>query len=155
MLHYSFSSKTTRETLREAFEGKTLNPLRKLAHFGGQLPPPRQGFIVRVNQLDGGAVFTLQQGRDGLTTSGLAWLPIGVPVVWNSLKSVATLVGDAPGFGVTPKGRAKPLEQLPWLASVQLPGWVKFPVADLAWVEPFQEAMAWVILESRIRQLPQ
>ena len=153
VLHYSLTTKKTRETKGEAFDAKVLNPLRMLAHYGGVLPPPRQQFQLRLNHLDGGAVFTLQHGREGLLTCGLAWLPQAEPVVWNSLKNVAVLIGVTPGFGITPKGRAAAPQQLPWMASIQLPGWAKYPEAELAWVDPFQQAMAWVILESRIRQL--
>lgn len=153
MLHYSFSTKKTLECRREAFDEKTLNPLRKLVHYGGRLPTPRQRFQLRVTHVDGGALFTIIQGRESLLTCGLAWLPQGESVVWNSLKNLAAWVGETPGFGVTPKGRATPPEQLPWISSIQLPGWQKFPLPELAWVDAFQQAMAWVILESRIRQL--
>jgi hypothetical protein len=139
MLHYSLTTKKTRQSLREELDNKALDPLRRLAHYGGRLPRPRERFSLRLTHVDGGAVFTLMHGRDAVMATGLAWDPPGEQVVWKSLKNLTVFLGEESVYGITPKGRPVPPERLPWTASVALPGWHKHEEQQLAWVESFEE----------------
>lgn len=149
MLHYSFTTKRTRQSRREELDDNVLNPLRRLVHYGGRLPRPHERFSLRLTHVEGGAVLTLMLGREALVASGLAWDPRGALVVWNSLKNLTLFLGEDSVSGITPKGRPEPPERMPWTASVALPGWRKQEETQLAWVENFEVSMAWLIWEMR------
>jgi hypothetical protein len=150
MLHYSLTTKKTRTSRRE--ELGNLDQFKRLVHYGGTLPPPRQKYRLRVNHIEGGAVFTLMRARNALVTCGLAWNTQGERIVWNSLKNLVAYLGNSPDPGITPKGRPVPPERLPWTGSVVLPGWRNLADQDLSWVDSFQQAMAWLIWEARTQQ---
>ena len=147
MLHYSLTTRKTRTSRREDLG--TLNELRRLVHYGGALPPPHDHFRLRLTHVEGGAVFTLMHGKDALATCGLAWNPQGEKIVWNSLKDLVAYLGKQQVLGITPKGRPVPPERLPWTGSVNLPAWQKYP--DLDWVDAFQQSIAWLIWEARVK----
>ena len=102
MLHYSFTTKKTRQSQREDLDDKALDPLRRLVHYGGRLPPPHERFSLRLTHVDGGVVFTLMRDREALMATGLAWDRRGEQVVWNSLKNLTVFLGEDSLSGIRP-----------------------------------------------------